>query len=98
VLKHILHNWSEEDAIRLLRKVREAMRPDSLLYVVDSFILPGNRKDAARMMDLEMLVLFGRAGERTKPQFRKLFHDAGFRLTRTQDLAGMSWLIVGEPK
>jgi ubiquinone/menaquinone biosynthesis C-methylase UbiE len=98
VLKHILHNWSEEDALKLLRNVREAMRSDSLLYVVDSFILPGNRKDAARMMDLEMLVLFGRAGERTKPQFRKLFHDSGFRLTRTSDLAGMSWLIVGEPK
>lgn len=98
VLKHVLHNWSDEDAQRILARCREAMSSDSVLLVVEGFVLPGNRRDAVRLLDLEMMVLFGKGGERSKPEFRQLLHASGFRMEVTVDLAGTTRLLVCHPR
>ena len=68
-----------------------------VVLVVEGLLLPGNRKDATRLLDLEMLALCGPGRERTKPEMRRLLSAAGLRLTRTHDLAGMTRLLVCEP-
>lgn len=94
VLKHVLHNWSDERACQLLTTCADAMAPDGRVFVVEGLLLPGNRRDATRLMDLEMLVLTGAGRERSKPQFRQLLAASGLRLQHTRRLTDGAWLMV----
>jgi hypothetical protein len=81
LLSRVLHDWDDADAARVLRACRSAMRPDSVLLVVEA-VLPERAVDdpAAVRMDLHMLVLLhGR--ERTASEYAALFDGAGLRLT-----------------
>ncbi|MGY1594438.1 methyltransferase [Geodermatophilus sp. SYSU D00708] len=82
LLSRVLHDWDDADAGRVLRTVRTAMRPDSVLLVVEA-VLPERAVDdpAAVRMDLHMLVLLhGR--ERTADEYAALLDATGLRLTR----------------
>lgn len=96
IVRHIVHNWGDPDAITILRNCAAALRPGGKVLVVEGVLLPGHRKDTTRMLDLEMMVLSGKGRERTKLEFRELFRDAGLRLTKTVPLANTARLIVGE--
>ncbi|WP_448623601.1 methyltransferase [Geodermatophilus sp. URMC 64] len=80
LLSRVLHDWDDDAAVRVLRTCRAAMRPDSVLLVVEA-VLPERAVDdpAAVRMDLNMLVLLhGR--ERTAAEFAGLFETAGLAL------------------
>jgi hypothetical protein len=82
VLSRVLHDWDDEDARRILRTCRAAMRTDSVLLVVEA-VLPERAADdpAAVRMDLHMLVLLhGR--ERAADEYAALLEAAGLRLSR----------------
>jgi hypothetical protein len=79
VMSAILHDWDDEAAARILNVVRAAMRPDSVLLLLESVIAPGDEPDNAKLLDLHMLVALG-GRERTEPQWRALLTDAGFGL------------------
>jgi hypothetical protein len=93
LLSRVLHDWTDNDARRVLATCRAAMGPGSRLLVVEA-ILPERAADqpAVIQMDLYMLVLLG-ARERTEAQFRRLLADAGFEVRRvvpTRSPAGLS--------
>jgi len=94
VLKHVLHNWDDERALCLLGNCARAMPDTGKLLIVDGYLLPGGRRDATRLLDLEMLVLCGAGRERRKPEFRALLHRAGLKLERSSALAGTTCMIV----
>lgn len=96
VLKHVLHNWDDERAVALLRRCADAMPEHGRVFVVEAIVLPGNRRDGARMFDLDMLVLTGGGRERSKPEFRRLLAQAGLRLRSTQRLSDGAWLLDAE--
>jgi SAM-dependent methyltransferase/DNA-binding HxlR family transcriptional regulator len=98
IVRHIVHNWGDAEAIAILRNCTAALRPGGKVLVVEGVLLPGHRKDTTRLLDLEMMVLSGKGRERTKPEFRQLFRDAGLRLTKTVPLASTARLIVGEAR
>jgi len=81
LLSRVLHDWGDGDATAVLRTCRAAMRPDSVLAVVEA-VLPERAvaDPAAVRMDLHMLVLL-RGRERTVGEFAALFDAAGLRLT-----------------
>ena len=80
VLRAVLHNWADEDALAILRRVRDAMtREDQRLFVIEQVVGPPNEWDHAKFLDVDMLVVFGGV-ERTEPQWRELFGSAGFDL------------------
>ncbi|MDF5756964.1 methyltransferase [Spongiactinospora sp. TRM90649] len=80
-LKRILHNWSDEECVRILRNCREAMAPGGRVLVIDPVIPPGNTPDASKIHDLIMMMLLtGR--ERTEAELSRLLEEAGLRLTR----------------
>jgi SAM-dependent methyltransferase len=97
VVKHVVHNWGDEEAIELLRRCAAALRPGGHVLIVESILLPGNRRDGTPLLDLEMLVLCGAGRERSKPEFRTLLRRAGLKLVSTRDLAGMARLLVAAP-
>ena len=98
IVKHVLHNWDDEHAARILRVCRDALRPGGHVLIVESLLLPGNVRDATALLDLEMLVLCGAGHERSKPQFRQLLGAADLRLLTTRPLAGGARLLIAAPR
>ena len=81
VLSGILHDWPDEDAGRILRTMRAAAPPHARLLINESVIRPGNDEDAAKWLDLLMLVLAG-GRERDEAQWRELLEGAGWERVR----------------
>jgi hypothetical protein len=92
LLKAVLHNWPDERAATLLRKVRATMgeRP-ATLFVVEQVVSPGNGFDHGKVLDVDMLVLFG-GRERTVEQWDELFAATGFR--RIGDPGSGRWTVL----
>jgi hypothetical protein len=81
LLRHIIHDWDDARARTILQNVHRAMGKDGRLLVVESVIPLGNEPSFSKLLDLTMLVIpSGR--ERTEDEYRRLFADSGFRLTR----------------
>jgi DNA-binding MarR family transcriptional regulator len=98
VLMHVLHNWDDGPATRLLKNCSDAMGQNGRILIIDSFVLPGDIKDGTTLLDLEMMTLLGRGRERTKPQFRQLLAGAGLKLIASPALAGSTRLLICEKK
>jgi hypothetical protein len=79
LMKFILHDWSDDECVAILRRVREAMAPDGKVVVVEMLIADGGPPSPAPLLDLNMLVMLtGR--ERTAEEFGGLFAKAGLKL------------------
>jgi hypothetical protein len=88
----VLHDWSDDRAIRILRNCRRAMSTQAKLLVIE-MVLPLAADPAfGSLLDLNMLVMSG-GRERTQEEYRSLFEASGFSLTRViPTLAPMSIL------
>jgi O-methyltransferase domain/Dimerisation domain len=81
LLKHILHDWSDEECVRILTRVREAMPENARVAVAEMPILEQGGAPFAALLDINMLVcLTGR--ERTPEEYGELFRRAGLEMTR----------------
>jgi len=65
----------------ILANCRRAMSTGSTLLIVEMIIPPGNEPSAAKLLDLEMLVVTG-GRERTEGEFRALLAAAELSLER----------------
>ncbi|MED6150291.1 hypothetical protein PIB30_071036 [Stylosanthes scabra] len=83
LLKHVCHNWKDEECVKILRKCYEALPADGGKLIVLDTLLPEipkstSDKDAYAVdLDFLMFLLFG-AKERTEKQFEKLCNTSGF--------------------
>jgi hypothetical protein len=96
LLKSVLHNWDDTDAIRILRACRQAMATQARLLVVERVIPTGNEPAEAKLFDINMLVVVG-GQERTEREYQALFQAAGFNLTRIIPTHSPLSLIEGVP-
>ncbi|ORJ62569.1 methyltransferase [Mycobacterium simiae] len=80
VLKHIIHDWPDDEAVQILRNVRKAAGPGKQLLLVEFVIPKHDREFPGHWMDLAMHVAAG-ARERTAGQYGRLLQRAGFRMT-----------------
>lgn len=81
LLKFILHDWQDKDAVRILKNCRQAMPQDGKLLVIEMLIPDDNRPSPAQLIDLDMLVMTGGL-ERTASEYGALLSQAGLRLHR----------------
>ena len=81
IMKHIIHDWEDEKALRILRNCHQATTKDGKVLVVEMVIPEGNTPSPSKLLDLEMLV-FLHSFERTEAEYRALYEQAGFELTR----------------
>jgi SAM-dependent methyltransferase len=82
IMKHILHDWDDDSATRILQACHRALGPRGKVLIVDPVVPPGSAPHYGKLLDLEMLVLTPRGRERTKAEFARLLRGAGFRLSR----------------
>ncbi|MEU9880827.1 methyltransferase [Streptomyces phaeochromogenes] len=87
VLKHIVHDWPEEQALQILRNVRAAIKPGGKLLLIE-MVPPENGNDphSGKLVDLWLLLLVG-GKERTASQYADLVARAGFKLERVVETA-----------
>lgn len=81
IMKHIIHDWDDDHALRILQNCQQAMAENGRVLVVEMVIPEGNTSSPGKFLDLEML-LFMRSFERSAAEYRTLFERAGFKLTR----------------
>ena len=91
VLASILHDWKDDEAVRILETCGRAMQPSSRLVLFESVLRPGTEFEFAKLLDLHMLVLFG-ARERTQEEWERLLDRAGFALTKIVPTPGLAWI------
>jgi hypothetical protein len=102
VLGHIIHDWDDAKAGRILDTLRRATSCGARLLVVE-YVIPdvdavasGNGVWLSKWLDLHMMVAAGGL-ERTQGEFRRLFADHGFRLTRVVPTPADIAVIEGVP-
>lgn len=93
LLRHVLHDWDDDEAAAILRNCRKAMRPEGRVLVVETVIPSGNQACFGKWLDLMMLLVGGR--ERTRDQYLELFSEAGLRPTRIVPTAHEVSIIEG---
>jgi len=81
ILSHIIHDWDEAKALRILEHVRAAKNPGGKVLLVEMVVPPPNVPHPAKMLDVTMLTVTG-GQERTADEYRDLLAKAGLRLTR----------------
>lgn len=81
ILKHIIHDWNDEQCIDILANCRKAMARGGKILVVEMVIPEGNEPSMGKLLDLEML-LFLPGCERTEAEYGALFDKAGLQLSR----------------
>jgi hypothetical protein len=88
LLKHILHDWDDEQATAILRNVRAAVVPGGRVFIVER-TLPeqGEPPDGigvqALILDIHMLVATG-GQERTQREYYRLLSASGFEPTHAE--------------
>jgi len=82
LLKSVLHDWTDKAAVKILKKCHEAMKDEARLLIVEPFMNSANQKDAAKIMDVYLMVTTG-GRERTLQDFRNLLEQAGFSIVST---------------
>ena len=96
-MKHILHDWGDEDCLRILRTCRRAMQSSARLLVCERIVPPGNEPSAAKLIDLHMLATNHGGRERTAEEYRDLLGRSAFELARVVPTATAWSVIEGRP-
>jgi len=82
LLKSVLHDWQDDDCVRILRTIRAAMSAPARLLVVER-LMPNEALDdpVTVWMDLHMICVTG-GRERTQAEFATLCGEADLHLVR----------------
>ena len=82
MMKHIIHDWSDEHCRMILRLVREQLPAEGRVLVCEQVMPDGPGPSPTKMLDIEMLVMTVGGRERTPQEFAALFASAGLKLGR----------------
>jgi hypothetical protein len=96
LLKSVLHNWDDADAVAILRNCRQAMAGSARLLVIERVIPEGNGPSEAKLFDINMLVTVG-GQERTESEYRTLLDRAGLALARVIPTSSPLGLLEAVP-
>lgn len=98
-LRHILHDWTDEDSIRILRNLIPALSPESRI-VIDEVVLPDtNVPWQCAFMDLTLSASLGGC-ERSQEEWESLLGRAGLQIREihTYDDVRRHSVIIAVPE
>jgi hypothetical protein len=96
MMRHIIHDWTDEQCTSILQNVRQVIPLHGRLLVIEMVIPPGNEPHFGKLLDLNMLVIPG-GRERTEEEYDKLFAGAGFKLERIVPTKAAVSVVEGRP-
>jgi SAM-dependent methyltransferase len=86
LMSSVLHDWTDEQALRVLASSRAALAPGGTLLVVEMVVPQDGGWHPSIWSDLGMMVLTG-GRERTLAEFADLFAAGGYTLTSVEPIA-----------
>lgn len=80
ILKLVLHDWSDDESVRILANCRASLEPGGRIVIMDYLVNGGD--PFAALMDMNMLAMTGGGRERDLQEFDALLLSAGLRRTK----------------
>jgi hypothetical protein len=81
ILSHVIHDWSEEQCVTILRNVAKAMNAGGKILIVEMVLPEGSEFHPGKMLDIVMLTIPG-GEERTPKEYEALLAKAGLKTAR----------------
>jgi len=95
MLKSVIHDWSDERSVSILRNCRQALKSEGKLLLIER-LMPARAKEDPPVVFLDIRMLISTGGrERNAREFRALFEAAGLKLTRIIPLSSKFNIIEG---
>lgn len=92
VLARVLHDWDNQDALRILQNARAALRPGGQVFIVE--MLLSAEHPAGALCDLHLLMATG-GQERNLAEYSALLAQAGFEFSEVRKLHALPSVLVG---
>ncbi|KAJ8534220.1 hypothetical protein K7X08_007544 [Anisodus acutangulus] len=96
LLKSILHDWNDEECLKILKNCKKAITGSGKVIVIDMVMenpeLDDESIQAQLFIDMLMMVFLG-SKERNKKEWKKLFADAGFTSYKINQTLGLRSII-----
>jgi DNA-binding phage protein len=94
IMKHIIHDWDDAEALTILRNIRTQLdgQPNGRVILVESVIPADNSPNFGKLIDIEMMLMPG-GRERTAAEFKTLFARAGFSQMRVVPTQAPLWVV-----
>ncbi|OVA00007.1 O-methyltransferase [Macleaya cordata] len=105
ILKNVLHNWGDDESVKILKRCREAIPPKKeggKVMVIEIVVEEDSKLENDQLtktqlyFDMLMMTTFN-GKERSEKQWEKLFLEAGFTDYKITPLMGFSSLIEAFP-
>ncbi len=80
-LSHIVHDWDDPEATKILRACRRAMSAGQILLLIERVIDPAKPRLQETLSDVNMMLALGGC-ERTRAEYERLLSAAGFQANR----------------
>ncbi len=97
LLRWILHDWADPEAISILSNIRKAMKPDSLVAVIEWVIPETSEPTLGKWMDLHMLAILG-GRERTAAEYANLLARADLQLEEVVPTASSLSIVMARAR
>jgi hypothetical protein len=81
ILKSVLHDWSDGEALKILSNIRKVIEGGSRLLVIETILDESNKPSPGKMTDNLMMLHTGGL-ERTRSQWISLLGEAGFSIRK----------------
>ena len=95
MLKGIIHDWNDIDAVKVLKNCRRSIAVGGKLLISTSLLKSSTEPDRGNFMDIYMMLLGGR--ERTEDEFRVILAESGFSLKQVIPMSHQSVILECEP-
>ncbi|GAA3135494.1 hypothetical protein GCM10020001_067700 [Nonomuraea salmonea] len=93
LLASILHNWDDEDCVKILTNVRTAMNPGGRVLILEVVLPDDERPHLGKDIDLRMLAIFNGGAERSRDEYAALLGRAGLAMSDVVELGSGASLI-----
>jgi ubiquinone/menaquinone biosynthesis C-methylase UbiE len=94
LLMHILHDWVDDEALKILAAIRRAARPGARVLVIEMPVPEGSTPHPAQMLDVIMMAITG-GRERTQAEYANLMAASGWQFARLLATPGPMAILEG---
>lgn len=102
LLRFILHDWSDADSLKILKVMRACIGDKKATLLIGETAMPNRDRlgfpPTVHNVDMQMMVIFGTAKERTPKQWQVLLKDAGFAMGQIHPTKSLLHWVEGSPQ
>ncbi len=96
ILRQVIHDWDEEQALAILKCVRAAAKTDSLVILIEYVVPETSEYSYSKWIDLHMLLVAG-GRERTASEYRQSLAQASLEMEQIISTPTGISLVIGRP-